>query len=66
MRDTSKMNDLSSPKPRRQDDGLGPTSDIGTRLRALFGAVQDEPIPDRLLDLLEKLDRAESSSTKGR
>ncbi len=66
MRDTSKMNDLSSPKPRRQDDGLGPTSDIGARLRALFGAVQDEPIPDRLLDLLEKLDRAESSSTKER
>jgi len=28
--------------------------------------VQDEPIPDRLLDLLEKLDRAESSSTKER
>jgi hypothetical protein len=60
------MNDLSSAKPRRQDDGLGPTSDIGARLRALFGAVQDEPIPDRLLDLLEKLDRAESSSTKER
>lgn len=68
MRDTSKMNELSSPKPRLQDDGLGPTSDIGAKLRALFGAVQDEPIPDRLLDLLEKLDQAEnsSSSTKDR
>jgi hypothetical protein len=68
MRDKTKMNDLSSPKPRRQEDGLGPTSDIGARLRALFGAVQDEPIPDRLLDLLEKLDQAESkssSTTKG-
>lgn len=68
MRDKTKMNDLSSPKPRQQDDGLGPTSDIGAKLRALFGAVQDEPIPDRLLDLLEKLDQAESksaSTTKG-
>jgi hypothetical protein len=36
-------------------------------LRALFGAVQDEPIPDRLLDLLEQLDQAESKtqSAKG-
>lgn len=68
MRDKTKMNDLSSPKPQRQEDGLGPTSDIGAKLRALFGAVQDEPIPDRLLDLLEKLDQAESkssSTTKG-
>ena len=41
------MNDMSTPRPRRNDDGLGPTSDIGARLRALFGAVQDEPVPDR-------------------
>lgn len=70
MRDKAnkaKMNDMSSPRPRRNDDGLGPNSDIGARLRALFGAVQDEPIPDRLLDLLEKLDQAEGKahSTKG-
>ncbi|KRA97384.1 hypothetical protein ASD83_09595 [Devosia sp. Root685] len=41
------------------DDGLGPTSDIGSRLRALYGAVQEEGVPDQLLDLLEKLDNAE-------
>jgi len=57
------MNDMSKPRPRRMDDGLGPTSDIGARLRALYGAVQDEGIPERLLDLLEKLDRAEQQST---
>jgi hypothetical protein len=28
-------------------------------LRALYGAVQDEGVPDQLLDLLEKLDDAE-------
>lgn len=43
----------------RADDGLGPNSDIGARLRALYGAVQDEGVPEQLLDLLEKLDSAE-------
>jgi len=43
----------------RGDDGLGPNSDIGSRLRALYGAVQDEGVPAQLLDLLEKLDSAE-------
>ena len=32
-----------------------------SKLRALYGAVQDEAIPDRLLDLLEKLDEAEQT-----
>jgi hypothetical protein len=44
---------------RRANDGLGPTTDIGSRLRALYGAVQDEGVPDQLLDLLERLDTAE-------
>lgn len=47
----------------RADDGLGPTSDIGSRLRALYGAVQDEGVPDQLLDLLEKLDNAEQAQS---
>jgi len=47
----------------RADDGLGPTSDIGSRLRALYGAVQDEGVPDQLLDLLEKLDNAEKAQS---
>ncbi|HTN62902.1 MAG TPA: NepR family anti-sigma factor [Devosia sp.] len=45
----------------RTDDGLGPNTDIGARLRALYGAVQDEGVPDQLLDLLEKLDSAEQA-----
>lgn len=59
------MNDMTNPRPRRVDDGLGPTSDIGAKLRALYGAVQDEGIPERLLDLLEKLDRAEQKASAG-
>lgn len=43
----------------RADDGLGPNTDIGNRLRALYGAIQDEGVPEQLLDLLEKLDSAE-------
>lgn len=46
---------------QQPDDGLGPTSDIGSRLRALYGAVQEEGVPDQLLDLLEKLDSAEQA-----
>ncbi|RUT35205.1 hypothetical protein EMQ25_02750 [Arsenicitalea aurantiaca] len=54
------MNELSSLRPRRPEDGLGPNSDIGVKLRALYGAVQDEGIPSHLLDLLEKLDESEA------
>lgn len=46
------------------EDGLGPSSDIGARLRALYGSVQDESLPDRLLDLLEKLDSVEQQQAK--
>jgi hypothetical protein len=52
------MNDLSSIR-RRQEDGLGPNSDIGNKLRALYGAVQEEGIPNKLLDLLDRLDEVE-------
>ena len=61
MRDKSKMNQMTPARPRRQDDGLGPNSDIGAKLRALYGAVQEEGIPEKFLDLLEKLDRAEQT-----
>ena len=47
----------------RADDGLGPTTDIGARLRALYGSVQEETVPDHLLDLLEKLDSAEAAQS---
>lgn len=49
----------------RAEDGVGPTTDIGSRLRALYGAVQDEGVPDQLLDLLERLDSAELAQQGG-
>jgi len=62
MRDITKMNHMPPARSRRSDDGLGPNSDIGAKLRALFVSVQDEGIPDRFLDLLEQLDHAEQKA----
>jgi len=53
------MNDMTH--QGRDEADLGPTTDIGSKLRALYGSVQDEGIPKHLLDLLEKLDEAERS-----
>ena len=54
------------PRSRRGDDGLGANSDIGMKLRALYGATEQEPIPSNLLDLLEKLDQAEMQAANDR
>ena len=43
----------------RASDILDPNNQIGVKLRSLYAAVQEEVIPDRFLDLLEKLDQAE-------
>jgi hypothetical protein len=56
------MTELNGQRPRKSSDGLGPNSDIGAKLRAYYGSVEDQPIPDKLLDLLEKLDQVERSS----
>jgi hypothetical protein len=65
MKDKKAMNDLSTIR-RRQDDGLGPNSDIGNKLRALYSAVQEEGIPDKLLELLDRLDEVERKSKAGK
>ena len=48
----------------RASDILDPNNQIGLKLRSLYAAAQDEAIPDRFLDLLEKLDQAEMASVK--
>lgn len=62
MKDKDPMLQDQSARPKRDDDELGPNSTIGVQLRALYGSVQDEGIPDRFLDLLEKLDAAEQQA----
>jgi hypothetical protein len=59
MKDKKQMNYATAGQFRRGDDMLGPNSDIGMKLRALYSAVQEETIPDKFLDLLERLDQAE-------
>tara|TARA_B100000378_G_C17947808_1_gene379007 strand:+ start:492 stop:827 length:336 start_codon:yes stop_codon:yes gene_type:complete len=39
-----------------------PEEAISRRLKALYNAVEQEEIPDRFLDLLERLDAAEAAS----
>ena len=41
-----------------------PEEAISRRLKALYNAVEQEEVPDRFLDLLERLDAAESASTR--
>jgi hypothetical protein len=63
MKDKAKMQFANDAGSRRGDaDELGANSDIGIKLRALYGAVQSESIPDKFLDLLEKLDKVEQKS----
>ncbi|MEO8883133.1 MAG: NepR family anti-sigma factor [Devosia sp.] len=62
MKDKIQMQQATAARARRGDDGLGPNSDIGMKLRALYGTVQDETIPDKFLELLEKLDEVEQQS----
>lgn len=59
-----KMNPMGKARSGAAEEGLGSNSDIGAKLRALYGAVQDEGIPSHLLDLLEKLDQAEQASSR--
>ncbi|MCA1404914.1 hypothetical protein I6F26_09040 [Ensifer sp. IC3342] len=40
-----------------------PNAQIAAKLKALYQSVQEEAIPTRFLDLLEKLDAAEQHST---
>ncbi|MBU1316851.1 MAG: hypothetical protein KJ947_01475 [Alphaproteobacteria bacterium] len=41
---------------------MPPNASISRKLREFYDAVQEEGIPDRFMDLLEKLDEAERSS----
>lgn len=57
----AKKNSVGAPergRVRRRDIRNAET-EIGLKLRALYASVQEEEIPARFLDLLEKLDEAE-------
>ncbi|WLR94770.1 NepR family anti-sigma factor [Shinella zoogloeoides] len=52
------MKTNASRPPRKPDD---PNAQIAVKLRAFYHSVQDEALPQRFLDLLEKLDAVENS-----
>jgi len=54
---------LSPAKPAlaRSDN---PNTQIALKLRSFYQSVQDEALPQRFLDLLEKLDAAEGSAQR--
>ena len=56
---------VMSGRGRRNGSGLGPNAEIGRKLRAFYRSVEVEPIPDRFLNLLEKLDEAERKAADG-
>jgi len=57
---------VMSGRGRRETGALGPNAEIGRRLRAFYRSVEVEPIPERFLDLLEKLDEAEKKAKDGK
>jgi hypothetical protein len=62
----AKKNSIDAPEKvrvRRRDIKNAET-EIGLKLRALYASVQEEEIPARFLDLLEKLDEAERNHTQ--
>lgn len=42
--------------------GSDPNGLIGSKLKALYRAIEQEPVPDLFIDLLQKLDDAEALS----
>ena len=40
----------------------GPYAEIPKKLKAYYDSLQDEAVPDRFLDLLERLDKAEQAA----
>jgi Anti-sigma factor NepR len=60
MTQTTDIAERDGLQPRTADDGLAPNlqAHIGRHLRAVFDEVASEPIPDRLLRLLQDLEQS--------
>jgi len=66
---------MSDEQPRKKDDmntaqasnfrpggSMSPNASISRKLREFYDAVQEEGIPDRFMDLLERLEEAEKNA----
>lgn len=63
MHDMKNIKRADTAPATRSGMALDPNSQISRKLAELYNSVQDETIPDRFLDLLEKLDEAERAAT---
>ena len=59
-----KKDDMTTIQPHEVRPGaVQPNASISRKLREFYDAVQEEGIPDRFLDLLERLEQAERNAT---
>lgn len=63
---------IESSKDKRRGGGatsansaFDPNGAIGRKLKSFYDVIETEPVPDRLLDLLEQLDEAERRAGDG-
>ncbi|WDZ77291.1 NepR family anti-sigma factor [Ensifer adhaerens] len=63
--------DDGTERPEEQGNGLGTGAEssearglIGVSLKALYQALEQEPIPDLFIDLLERLEKAETTAAE--
>lgn len=60
--DTRKKQDMTTAQPSQIKLGtIAPNASISRKLKEFYDAVQEEGIPDRFLDLLERLEAAEQA-----
>jgi len=55
---------LAAGKTRGERDPLGVNSEIGRKLREYYDGLMSPEVPDRFTDLLSKLEKTESETSK--
>ena len=65
MSDSPENQRPARPASRAAHAVTDPNNQIASKLKALYSAVEQEPIPDTFLDLLEQLDKAEQIGKSG-
>lgn len=49
-----------------KSDGLGTNSEIGRKLKQYYDELVTDDVPDRFMDLLQKLDKTEAGGNAGK
>ena len=60
--DNRKKDEMTSIQPEIRPGAVQPNASISRKLREFYDAVQGEGIPDRFMELLERLDQAEKNA----